>query len=117
MLIYDDVSKKCQVVFKNCYGFLKVLNYLVCVSSSKSINSTPLFKKKKKKMVGIISLPPYCQRLRDQDTLLGMGLVELAVPSEKLNYKPSFKHCILKTILHVFLLFIYVWNKIFCSKN
>ena len=76
-----------------------------------------LYSKKKKKMVGIISLPPYCQRSRDQDTLLEMGLVELAVPSEKLNYMPSFKHCILKTILHVFLLFIYVWNKIFCSKN
>ena len=29
----------------------------------------------------------------------------------------NFKHCLLQTILHVFLLLIFVWNKIFSSKN
>ena len=30
---------------------------------------------------------------------------------------PILKHCILQTILNVFLLFIFVWNKIFISKT
>ena len=34
----------------------------------------------------------------------GIGLIELTEPSDTLNYKPFFKHCISQTILHVFLL-------------
>ena len=39
-----------------------------------------------KNMMGIISLP-------------------LTEPSDPLNYKPIFKHCILQTVLHIFLLY------------
>ena len=48
---------------------------------------------------------------------MGIELIELTEPSDTLNYKPFFKHCILQNILQVFLFFIFVWNKIFCSKN
>ena len=48
------------------------------------------------------------QQLRDQNTSVGIELIELTEPSDTLNYKPFFKHCILQTILHVFLLFIFV---------
>ena len=37
--------------------------------------------------------------------------------SDTLNCMPILKHCILQTILNVFLLFIFVWNKIFSSKT
>ena len=48
---------------------------------------------------------------------VGIGLIELTEPSNTLNYKSFFQHCILQTVLAIFLLFIFVWNKIFCSKN
>ena len=56
-------------------------------------------------------------QLQGQNTSAGLGLIKLTEPSDTLIYKPSFKHCILQTVLHVFLLFIFVWNKIFFSKN
>ena len=58
-----------------------------------------------------------CKRLQGQNTLVGIGLIELTEPSDTLNYKSFFKHCILQTTLHVFSLLIFVWNKIFCCKN
>ena len=61
-------------------------------------------------MMGVISSPP-CQHLRGQNKLLGIGLTGLIEPSDILNYKLFFKHCTLQTIFHVFLLFIFVWNK------
>ena len=48
---------------------------------------------------------------------VGIGLIEFIEPSDTLNYKSYFKNCILQTILNVFFLFTFVWNKIFCSKN
>ena len=42
---------------------------------------------------------------------------KLIEPSDTLNYKPFFKHGILQSILHVFLLFIFAWIKIFFFKN
>ena len=56
------------------------------------------------------------QQLRVQNTLVGIGFTELTVPFDTFNYRPFFKHCILQIILQVFLLLIFVWNKIFCSK-
>ena len=61
--------------------------------------------------------PSPCQLLRNQNASVGIGLIELTVSSDTLNYKPFFKHCILKTILPVILLFIFVWNEIIFSKN
>ena len=48
---------------------------------------------------------------------MGIGLIELIEPSDVLNYKLFFKHCILQTVSYVFILFILVWNKIFCSNS
>ena len=92
----------------------KILIYLVWVSSFQSINSSSL---SKKKYNGGNFTATLCQPLRSQNTSMRICLIELTEPSDTLNYKPFFKHCILETILHVFLLFTFVWNKIFCSKN
>ena len=40
----------------------------------------------------------------------GIGLTELTEPPGTLNYKPFFKHFILQTVLHVPLLFMFVWK-------
>ena len=56
------------------------------------------------------------KRLGGQNTLVGIKLTELIEPSDTMNYKPFFKLCILETILDLFFLFIFAWNKIFCSK-
>ena len=76
-------------------------------------------------MMGIISLPPPvsdyvptpCKQASGQNILVGIGLIELTEPSDTLKYKPFFKHFILQIFLRAFLLLIFVWNKIFCSKN
>ena len=89
----DDVSKKYQVPSQSVAVFYP-----------------------EKSMVGIISPQPR-QWLLDHNTLVGIVLIELTEPSHTLNYKLFFKHCILQTILHVILLFIFVWNKILCSEK
>ena len=95
--------------------FWKFLSYLVCFPSLKSsVNSSSL---SRKKYDGGHFIPTFCQRLQGQNTSLRIGLIELTEHSDTLNYKPFFKNCVLQTILHIFLLFIFVWNKIFCSKN
>ena len=78
--------------------------------SFKSINNSSLPRKKYWDNFTPIS----CKRLRVGNTSVGIGLIEL---TEAFDYKWFFRHCILQTILHVFLLFIFVWNKVFCSKN
>ena len=112
MLIYIDFSKKYHVYSKGFYCFFE--SYLVRVPSFKSINSSSL---SRKKYDGDNFTPTSRKGLRGQNTSVGLGLVELTEPSDILNYKPFFKHYILQTILHLFLLFIFVWKKIFCSKN
>ena len=69
-----------------------------------------------KSKIGVISPPPR-QWLRGQNTSAEIGLIELTKPSDTLSYKPFLEHCILQTTLHVFLLFIFEWNKIVCSKS
>ena len=68
-------------------------------------------------MVGVISPLRPRQRLRGQNKSVGIGLIELTEPSNTWNYEPFFKHCILQTILHVILLFIFVWTKTFVPKT
>ena len=63
---------------------------------------------------GVIS--PF-QRLRVKNMSVKIGLIELTEPSDTLNYKPFFKHCILQTILHEFLLFIFVWKIYFVLRT
>ena len=113
-MIYDDFSKKCHVILKNCF-----LSYLVFVSSFKSRNSSSLSRKKK---MGIISIPHpisnYEAKICEWTTDKVHNRVHWTTePSDTLNYKLFFKRCILQTILHVFSLFIFVQNKIFCSKK
>ena len=81
MLIYDDISKKCHVTFKKNV-FLKVLSYLVCVLSFKSINSSS-FSRKKYDRGSFIPTP--CQRLQVHNTSVGIELIELTEPSGTLN--------------------------------
>ena len=73
--------------------------------SFKSINGSSLSRKKYDG--GNFTRVPR-QILQGQNTLVGIGLIELAKASDILNYKPFSKHCILQTILHVFLLFMIV---------
>ena len=114
MLLYDDFSKIYHVIFKQfffCF-FWNLLSYLVCMPSFKSINCSCL----SRKWCGNF-IPTSYQLLQDQRTSVGIGLIELTEPSYTFNYMPFFKHCILQTTSYKFLLFIFLWNKIFCSKN
>ena len=108
MLIYDDLSKNVTSYSIFFLLFWKILSYLVYVPSFKSIN---------RNFLSLFFHPCLPQRLRGQNRSAGIGLIEFSLPSDTLNYKPYFKHSILRTILRVFLLFIFVWSKIFSSKN
>ena len=112
MLIYDDFSKKCYVIFNFFFLFWKVLTYLVCVPSFITIKSS-----EKKKKVWWGWFHSHHASAMSQNELVGIGLVELTETSVTLSYKSFLKHCILKTILHRFSLFTFVWKKIFCPKN
>ena len=99
-----------MLVLKKFFCYIwKFLSHLVCVPVFKSI--AVLYSEK--------SMVPHHlgQRLGEQNTSVGIGLNEFAELFDTLNCKPFFKHYILQTILHVFLLCIFVWNKTFCSKN
>ena len=122
-LRYDDLSKKCHVIFKKFLLLLwNFLGYLVYVPSFKSINGSSL---SRTKYDGDSFTPTPSKQLRPnpckwvcgQNTSVGIGLIELTEPSDTLNYKPFFKHCILETILHIFSLLTFVWNKIFVLKT
>ena len=60
-------------------------------------------------MVGVISVPHPTptprQRLRRQNTSVGIRLIEFIEPSDILIH--------LMHLIHVFLVFIFMWNKIF----
>ena len=53
-------------------------------------------------------IPTLHQRLRGQNRSVGMGFIELSQTSDTVIHKPFFKHYILQTVLHVFLLFIFL---------
>ena len=89
------------------------LSYLVCVPSLKSINSSSL---SRKKYGGGNFSPPPRQRLQGQSTSVGIGLTELTEPSDTLNYKLFFKHCILQTVLHGFYCLYLCGTKSFVLK-
>ena len=81
------------------------LSYLVCVSSFKSIISSSL----SRKIYDECNFNPTpSQWLRAQNMSVGIGLIKLTEHFATLNYKPLFKHSILETISHVFLLFIFL---------
>ena len=109
--LQQKISGYIQKIFLLLWKFL---SYLVCAPSFKSINSSSL---SRKKYNGNSFTPSPCKLLRGQNTSAGIGLIELTLLSDTLNYKPFVKHCILQTMLKVFLLSIFVWNKICCSKD
>ena len=94
--------------------FERFLSYLMCVPSVKSLNSSFL---SRKKCNGDNVTPNPCKQLWGQNTLVGVWLIELTEPSNPLHYKPFFKHCILHTILHVFLLLYLCETKSFVLKT
>ena len=115
MLIFHDFIKKYHVIF-TMFLFLLwtfLISYFAYVPSIKSINRSFL---PRKNDYGDNLTPTPRQWLWGQNTSVGIGLIELAEPSDLLNYKLFLKHCILQSILRIFLLFKFVWNKIFCSK-
>ena len=81
------------------------LSYLVCVSSFKSISSSSLSRKIYDE--GNFNPTPI-QWLRAQKISVGIGLIKLTEHFATLNDKPLFRHSILQTISHVFLLFIFL---------
>ena len=102
--MHDDSIK--NVIFKTFFFFLvfwKFLNYLICIPSFKSLNSSSLSRKNYDG--GNFHFHPR-RPVRGTDTLVGIELTEL---NDILNYKLSFTHCILQTVLHVFLLLIFMW--------
>ena len=105
-LICDDFSKKCHVIFKKLFFiFEKFLTCLVCASNFKSINSSSLSRKNYNGSNFALTLR---QLLQGQNMLVGIRLIDLTEPHDTLNYKPFFKYCILQTILHVFLFFVFM---------
>ena len=70
-----------------------------------------------KKYIGDNFTSTLCKRLRSQNISVEIRLIELTEPSKTLHFTFLFRYCILQNILHVFLLFIFVWNKIFCPKE
>ena len=105
--MHDDSIK--NVIFKTFFFFFlvfwKFLNYLICIPSFKSLNSSSLSRKNYDG--GNFHFHPR-RPVRGTDTLVGIELTEL---NDILNYKLSFTHCILQTVLHVFLLLIFMWIK------
>ena len=92
--------------------FEDFLTYLVCVFQ---VNKQQF--SIQKKYDGDNSTLTLRRRLQGQNTSVGIALTELTKPSDTLNYRPFFKHCVLQTVLHVLFLFIFVWKKTLCSKK
>ena len=102
-------------IFFFFFLFWKFLSYLVCVPGFKSINSSSL---SKKGMLRVISTPPTPPSPITRSKYLdGIRFHWICWATWYIKLQAMFKHCILKTILQVFLLLIFVWNEIFGSKN
>ena len=78
---------------KSFYCFFERFeSYLVCARSFKSINSSSVSRKKYEDNF----TPTPCKPLWCQNELVEIWLIELTEPSDPLNYKPFFQHCILQ---------------------
>ena len=86
-------------------------SYLVCVPNLKSINSSSKYSN------GNNFSPTPRKRLQDQNTSVGMWLIEITEPSDTLNYRSFFRHCILPTVLHVFFCLYMCETKHFVLKT
>ena len=105
--------QKIYLLFQNFVGYL--------VSDQVSRQSVTVLYPEKS-MVGVISpfftpfpsLSPITRSAYVGGNRVNWDLIE---PSDTWNYNSFFKHFILQTILHVFLLFIFLWSKVCCCKN
>ena len=88
--IITSYSRSCYFFFEN----FKVT--YICVKFQVNINSSSLYRKKYDG--DNFTLTPR-KRLRDQSMLVGNGLIELTEPSDTLDNKRFFKHCILQFTL------------------
>ena len=112
MPIYNDFNEKYHIFKRFFLLFLEVFKlFSLCI---KSINSSSI---SKKKIDGNNFIPTPRKWLRGQNTSVGIRLTELTETFDTWHYKLFVKHCILQTILQVFSLYIFMWSKIFCSKN
>ena len=85
------------------YSKRKFLSYLVCVASFKSVNNSPL--SRKRYGGGNFTLTSRLL-LQGQNTSVGVGLIERTELSNTLNTSRFLN--IARIILHVFLMFIFV---------
>ena len=96
---------------KAFFAFSKVFMLLSMWPSFKSINSSAL---SRKKYDGDNFTPTFRQQLRNQNTSVGIGSVEFTEPSDTWTYKPFFPHCILQTILHIYM---YSYGSYLCGTK
>ena len=116
MLIYDDNSKNATVYSIRIFAFFKVFKLRsMCVKLQVNQQHFSI----QEKVCWRLFYPHSHNRqwLWGQNTPVGIRLIELTQSSDTLNYKPVFKQCILQIILHIFVLFIFLCNKIFFSRN
>ena len=82
------------------------------MGSKFQVSNWKFFIQKKRWWEGDTIISPL-QPLTLENTSVGIRLI-----ADTVNYKQCFRHCISQNILHVFLLFIFVWNKkYFFYKN
>ena len=118
MLLYDDIKKnitrcsKSFLIFCEVIIFLKVFS--ACVPTFKSINSSSLSRKKCGGGEFHSHSSLVITRLK-YDAGNRVNWIYWAIYT--LNYKLFFKHCILETIFHLSLLFVFVWIKIWGLKS
>ena len=113
MSIYDDNSKNATVYSIRIFAFFKVFKLRsMCAKLQVNQQHFSIQEKVCWRLFYPHSHPPSVI-MRSKYT----GGNKLTQPSDTLNYKPVFKHCILQTILHIFVLFIFLCNKIFFSRN
>ena len=111
MLTYNNVTKKISRRIQNPFCiFESFLSYLVYAKFQLSSSSVS-----KKNNIGVSSTPSH--QLQGQNMSVVIALIELIKPSDAINYEPFLMHCFIQTILHILVLFIFVRNKIFCSKK
>ena len=105
--------KNVTLYLKIAFIFMKVFK-LLSMCAKFQVNQWQVSVQKKVRVN--FTLTPF-QWLLGQITLVTIGLIELTVPSDAFNHKSFFKYWILQTTLQTFLLYIFVWNKIFCSRK
>ena len=100
MLICDEFRKKCHVIFRNfLIAFLKVFK-LLSMCTKFQVNKQQFSTHKIYHEDNFT--PTFLNRVQGQNTLVGIGLIELNETSDTLNYRSFFKYCICKNFYAYF---------------